>query len=266
MNHALSEDAVVGVVGEPGAVVDAVVDVLEAAGRSPVVDSARGVIGQDPAFVIAVGDAALFSLVAADVAVPVLPVDAGPEVGGGVGVGVASVPGGRTAVQSALNRLVAGDWTTVDRPVVAADPLGARALADLVVVTAEPAQISEYAVCTGAETIARFRADGLVVATAVGSPGYARAAGGPVLAPDSESVVVVPVGAFVTDPEEWVLPVDALEVTVQRDEMPVELHADDRTVGTVDPGTSLTFRRDGRITLAVVEESRSGFVSEQPDR
>lgn len=248
MNSPLSTDAVVGVVGNPQTVVDAVVDTLNASGHTSVVDSAQEVLAHEPAIVIAAGEPALGSLVSHGVAVPVLPVDAGR--------GVRSVPPDRAGVESAVDRLVAGDWTTVDRPVVAADPPGARALFDLMIATAEPAQISEYTVRVDVEPIARFRGDGVVVATPAGSVGYARAAGGPVVTPDTAAVVVAPVGAFATNVDTWVLPVERLALTVERDETTVEVRADDRTVGALDSNAVVRFRREDTLAIAVVEESR----------
>lgn len=262
MSDPLSEGATVGVVGEhpavAGAVVDAVVGAVEAAGRPPVVGSGREVLAHDPEVVVAVGEPALLSLVPAGVDAPVLPVDAGR--------GVRSVPGDRTAIERAVDRLVAGDWTAIEHPVIVADPAGARALTDLTLVSAEPAQISEFTVGAGDETVANFRADGVAVATPAGSVGYARAAGGPVLAPDVAAVVVVPVAPYAIDVDHWVLPVEAAALTVERDEIPVELLADDRSVGTVAPGESVTFRRDGTLAVAVVEESRSFYARESRER
>lgn len=270
MRDPLPEDAVVGVVAVTGErrdasaaldadevddaddadeVVDAVVAHLAATGRSPVVDTAEAVLAHDPAIVIAVGEPALLSLVPTGVNVSVLPV--------GAGRGVRSVPAAGPAVEEAVDRIVAGDWTTVERPVVGARPSGGRALLDLMVATAEPARISEYSVRFDDVPIARFRGDGVVVATPAGSLGYARAAGGPVTAPESGAVVVVPVGVFATDSDTWVVPVDTIELTVHRDETPVELRADGRTVGRVAPDDPVTFRVEDTLAVAVVEESRS---------
>lgn len=261
MSGPLPDDAVVGVVADctagpenvPGpvfeTVVDTVLDAVEATGRSAVVDSARAVIANDPDVVIAIGEPALLSLVAHVVDVPVLPV--------GAGRGVRSVLPYRTDVNGAVDRLLSGDWTTVERPILAAQPAGARALLDLMLATAEPARISEYTVRIDDEPIAHFRGDGVVVATPAGSVGYARAAGGPVLAPDRDAVVVVPVGAFATDVDNWVVPNERLGLVVQRDERTVELRADDRTVGTVEPGVPVTVRREDTLAVALVDESRS---------
>lgn len=56
---------------------------------------------------------------------------------------------------------------------------------------------------------ATFRADAVVVATATGSTGYSLAAGGPILYPQSNDFVIVPVAPHLTIPYPLVLPNDA---------------------------------------------------------
>jgi NAD+ kinase len=238
---------VVGVVGDHPAVVEAV----EAAGGRPRVADARSVAAADPARVVAIGEAALLATVRAGVDVPTLPVEAGRA--------VRSVPG--MAVEPAVERLLDGEFEVVDYPVVdVRSALGSiRALQDVMLVTAEPARISEYTVRSGGDLVDRFRADGVVVATPAGSQGYARACGGPVMEPGTEVLVVVPVSPFATDQDSWVLPLDAVELSVERDETPVELLADDCAAGTVARGETVRLTRDGRFPVAVVPESYDTF-------
>jgi NAD+ kinase len=56
------------------------------------------------------------------------------------------------------------------------------------------------------ETMATYRADGLLVATPSGSTGYALAAGGPVLHPQSQDMILMPVCSHVTFDKALVLP------------------------------------------------------------
>jgi NAD+ kinase len=109
---------------------------------------------------------------------------------------------------------------------------------------------------TPEEFAVRVRADGVVAATPVGSRGYARAAGGPVVVPGSGVGTVVPIAPFATDTESWVLGLDGLALSVERDGVPVEVLADDRPLGTVEPGTAVRLAPDGALELALVPESR----------
>jgi NAD+ kinase len=211
--------------------------------------SAAGVLDADTDAVVALGERALVDLVAAglDSDRPVLPVDAGAS--------VRSVP--RSAAPGAVEALLDGSWTPVELPLLSAQ--GADALFDFTLVTSEPARISEYTVVSGEERVATVRADAVVVTTPTGSPGYAKAADGPVLAPGTGVIGVVPVAPFATDADHWVLPDDAVRLVVERDEAPVELLADGRSVGTVPANEPIPIARERSLTVAVVEGSQRFF-------
>lgn len=240
----------IGVVGD-GPPADAVASAARACGADVVAGVAGDVLAADPERLVAVGESALSTLVRAGVDAPVLPVDAGD--------GVGSVPG--DAVEPAVERFVSDDWTPDERPVldVAIDDREARALYDAMLVTTDPVSISEYSVRVGDDTtVAQFRADGVVVATPAGSHGYAHAAGGPVLGPDTDAVAVVPVAPFTTDRSHWVLD-PPVTLAVEREETPVSLLVDGDDRGEVPAGESVALRWGGTVTLASVPEGRPFF-------
>jgi NAD+ kinase len=239
------EGPTVGVVG------DDVSDVLSAAGARPVHGDPGTAIDTDPSVLVAVGERALATVARREPAVPVVPVAAGR--------GTRSVPRGE--LPRVARRLVEGDWTVDSHPLLAVVADGDRTLVafDAMLVTEEPADISEYTVRTGGETVAQFRADGVVVATPAGTPGYSRAAGGPVVATGLDVLVVVPVAPFATSLDHWVVPLDGVAVAVERDEAPVEVLADDRSVGTATPGQPVRIRHAGQLDLVRVPESVSPF-------
>lgn len=250
MSERPPEGTRVGVVGGSSAVVDAV----RGSGGDPVEGDVAAVVGSDPAAVVAVGEGALVDLVVAGVEAPVLPVS--------VDDSVRPVP--ESAVEPAVASVLAGEFDAVDYPLLAAEGASGtdgpvRALFDLTLVTAEPARISEYTVSSSGELVAAFRADGVVVATAAGSTGYARAAGGPVLAPGPDVVAVLPVSPFATDADHWVLPADGVGLVVERDETPVRLVADGRDAGAVEPGRTLELSTRGTLTVAIVDASTGFF-------
>lgn len=189
---------------------------------------AAQVVERNPTVVIAVGDGSVASLVQAGVTVPVAPVDTS---GGLRPVAPDRVPG-------VLRRGLDSGFQTRELPLLESGVRGnqpSRSVFDAMVVTAEPARISEFSV-EGPGWADRYRADGVVVATPVGTAGYARALGGPVVTPTADALAVVPIAAFarrsttrVTDPA------GPLTVTVERDEGEVTLLADGRPTGTVPP-------------------------------
>ena len=204
--------------------------------------------------VVAVGEGALVDLATAGVAAPVVPVSTPGS--------VRPVPA--SGIESAIASVLAGGFEAVDHPVLSLAASGsdgdlARALFDLALVTTEPARISEYTVLHGDERVSTVRADGVVVATPAGSTGYARAADGAVLAPETGVAVVVPISPFATDADPWVLPVDEVGLRVERDEATVDLVADGRVVGPIEAGRTLRLSTRGWLTVAVVEASTGAF-------
>lgn len=200
----------------------------------------------DPRFLIAVGEASLCALAtnAERVTVPVIPVEAG------TGHGIDSVshkelPG----LLSSLRTSEGPDCQTISHPVLGVsvaqpnsnrDPQPqAHALVDVHLTTADPAQIAEYTVTSMGERVSRIRADGVVVATPAGSRGYAHAAGGPRIQPESGTGSVVPIAPFALSGDHWVVPLSEIGLSVERD-VDVELFVDGIRRAAVRRTDSLT--------------------------
>lgn len=206
----------IGLVG-PVAAVD---ELTAAAGAVEVTrGSAAEVVETAPDAIVAVGERAVIDLAAESVACPILPVRAGP--------GLGSVD--LETAASSLARLADDRFSRRSRPVVAVssgDERVGQAVYDAMLVTSEPARISEFSIAATAP-IEDFRADGVVVATPAGSHGYARTAGGPVVDVGSEVVTVVPVAAFTTRPGRWVLD-PPITIHIERNEGEISLLLDDQ--------------------------------------
>lgn len=210
---------------------------------------ARGGRVVDPAaaeLLLAVGEPALLSLAEQPPSTPVLPVTSGERVHA-----VA-----RADLESALDAVFDGEYRTARHPVLGLAIDGrevARAVTDAMLITAEPARISEYGVETDAGHAERFRADGVVVATPLGSDGYAGAAGGPTIE-TGVGLSVVPISPFSTHARTWVS-TPPLELTVERDESEVLLLADDRDTEIVPPWEPVALTVPERFDLVRVPES-----------
>lgn len=214
--------------------------------------SAAEVLAGDPAVVVADGDDALVDLVREGVDAPVIPVATGP--------GIRSVPEERLA--TVLDRFVGGG--DVDRQsyqlLEMATPDGAvEVLFDVLLVAAEPARISEYAVHWTDQQVARFRADGVLASTPAGSAGYNARADGPVIAPGTGVVAIVPIAPFTTDSDRWVLPPDGISLTIEREEPPIDVVADGRVVAGLSNGDTIALSTGGDFETVVTPESETFF-------
>lgn len=94
----------------------------------------------------------------------------------------------------ALERTMSGDWLPWKLPVLAVQPDGATgewAVNDFVAVRHGAGQLVANVSVDG-ELYVRMAGDGVIVATGLGSSGYSMAAGGPILADDTDAFVVTP--------------------------------------------------------------------------
>jgi NAD+ kinase len=68
-----------------------------------------------------------------------------------------------------------------------------EALNEVVVSKGDIARMGDFAVELDGKTVARFRADGVIVSTPTGSTAYTLAANGPILTPDVDALIVTPI-------------------------------------------------------------------------
>lgn len=106
----------------------------------------------------------------------------------------------REELDLALNRLAARDFSIEQRMVLETEIVGARdsrftlppALNDVVVHKAGVARMIQLGVKVDGQDVGPYSADGLIIATPTGSTAYSLSAGGPIVAPDVDALVVTP--------------------------------------------------------------------------
>lgn len=125
------------------------------------------------------------------------------------------------------------------------------ALNDVVLHKGGFARLASVRVAANGETIAYYAADGVVLSTPTGSTAYSLSAGGPVVYPTLETILVTPVSAHTLAIRPVVLP-SSCEVTLQAEDGPDELLVTiDGQVGTTfAPGETLSVcRAEGGVLI-----------------
>jgi len=153
---------------------------------------------------------------------------------------------------SALMRFARRDYLVESRMAIRARVLDAFgrerhnwvALNDVVLHKGGFARVVELRVCADGETMATYGADGVVISTPTGSTAYSLSAGGPVVFPTLEALVVTPVSAHALAIRPLILP-PGTEVTVQAEGFPEELLVtiDGQVGSTFASGETLSIRR-----------------------
>ena len=166
----------------------------------------------------------------------------------------------------ALSLLATGDYIIEQRMVIetftSAEPEKKwRALNDVVLHKGGRARVFRIHARVDGELIGAYAADGLIVCTPTGSTAYSLSAGGPVVAPTVESIILTPISPHTMSVRPLVLPPNA-EITLHADASPEELMVTvDGQVGTTfAPGDTLTVRRADRPTLMIRFRDGSFFV------
>jgi NAD+ kinase len=176
---------------------------------------------------------------------------------------------GRDETELALRRLAAGDYLAERRMQLEAQALdgagGIRkrwfALNDVVLHKGGFARVLHLTVSASGDPVGRYAADGIVFSTPTGSTAYSLSAGGPVVMPTLESIVLTPISAHTLAIRPLVLAAD-VELRVHANDGPEELLVTvDGQVGmTFAVGETLLVRRAERYAL-IVRFPGSSFFS-----
>ena len=119
-----------------------------------------------------------------------------------------------------------------------------RALNDFVVHKGGFARVVRVGIAVNGESIGTYAADGVIVSTPTGSTAYSLSAGGPVVVPIVESILLTPISAHALGVRPLVVPADA-EVAIDTSQSSEALMVTvDGQVGTeLVPGEMLVVRR-----------------------
>ena len=153
--------------------------------------------------------------VAAPLGIPILPVNLGrlgfiAEIGRGEWLAaIASWARGELPVSERL-MLAVEAWRDGERVA------SFRAMNDATVSAQGIAKLIGFGISLGESAPVRYRADGVIVATPTGSTAYNLAAGGPVLHPEMEAMIINPVCPFTLSNRPLVVPaMEAVEITIE---------------------------------------------------
>jgi NAD+ kinase len=167
----------------------------------------------------------------------------------------------------AVGDIVAGAYTvderlTVDVLVEQADqpPIRSWALNEMTVEKRERERMLEVLVDVDARPLSRYGCDGVVCATPTGSTAYAFSAGGPVVWPEVEALLLVPISAHALFNRPLVTaPTSTIRITVHPYAPSAVVSCDGRRVFDVGPGAVVTVRR-GELPVRVVRLRPSPFT------
>lgn len=170
-------------------------------------------------------------------------------------------------VQGALDPILAGDFQTVSRMRFEVgteregEPLGGHlALNDAVITRSELSRVLDIETSIDGVAVTTYHGDGLIVATPTGSTAYSLSAGGPILHPALDALVLTPICPHTLTQRPIVLPPTAcVEARVILREGRAQLTVDGQEGWTLEHGDRVTVRRSEHPVQFVVSPFRSRF-------
>lgn len=135
------------------------------------------------------------------------------------------------------------------------------ALNDGVVSASGSSKIVYYEVSVSGAVLGEYRADGMIVATPTGSTAYSLAAGGPIVHPEAETLILTPICPHSLSNRPVVVP-GAEEVSIRlsfHQRTDISLTVDGRDVFPLLPGDEVVFRVLDHKTLLIRSDKRNFY-------
>ena len=168
---------------------------------------------------------------------------------------------------SALEAILAGDYKVQERLMLTVELRRGeelitknRVLNDVVVNKSALARIIEIETYLNNQFLNRFRADGLIVSTPTGSTAYNLSAGGPIIFPSMNAVVITPICPFTLSNRPIVVPDDSvIEVRLMTENEEVALTLDGQVGFPLQAGDRAMIRKSNATFNLVQPANRNYF-------
>jgi NAD+ kinase len=101
----------------------------------------------------------------------------------------------KNGIKEALNQLIAGDFDVEDRMMLygSKGDEGAYALNDIVLARCSSIQVLNFNIYVNGLYLNNYHADGMIVSTPTGSTAYNMSAGGPIVEPSAQMILLTPI-------------------------------------------------------------------------
>jgi NAD+ kinase len=173
----------------------------------------------------------------------------------------------------ALESILAGNYRLDSRVMLAVEVfrgpdrlMKSRVLNDVVVNKSALARIIEIEASLNEQFVNSFRADGLIVSTPTGSTAYNLSAGGPIIYPSMEAVVITPICPFTLSNRPIVVPDDALiEVRLKTPKEEVAATLDGQVGQALEAGDRVLIRKS-RTRFNIVQPTNRNYFEVLRDK
>ena len=159
-------------------------------------------------------------------------------------------------MQPSVQRLIANDYEVLERTFVDATlqrngnaPIQHQAMNDIVIKAADSGRTLGFSITIDRQPVARYRADGVIIATPTGSTAYSLAAGGPIIFPTLKAMTITPICPHTLTFRPVVVP-DTVEICIVAE--PSKLYIDGIETAMLDNATEVICKI-GSKTLNLIQ-------------
>lgn len=170
-------------------------------------------------------------------------------------------------IEDAIDQIVDGNYELEPRMMlrgILKDGLKENALNDIVVSRIGSIRIVNFQIYVNGTYLNTYQADGIIISTPTGSTAYNLSAGGPVVEPTAELIVITPICSHSLNSRSIILaPKDTIEIEIGKSHgihtEGAEVAFDGESIQKLYTGESFTVRR-ARETTALIKLSKVGFL------
>jgi NAD+ kinase len=133
-------------------------------------------------------------------------------------------------------------------------------LNDVVINKSDLARIIEMEVFINDHFVNRYRADGLIISTPTGSTAYNLAAGGPIVHPETETIIISPICPHALTNRPIVVNDDShIQIRLRSKDESVSITYDGQIWRSIDPEKLITVKKSKTSTMLVVPKNKNYY-------
>ncbi len=166
-------------------------------------------------------------------------------------------------IEISVDKLLANEFTIQKRMMLSSFEDRVLALNDIVIKGDSFSRTSKLFLSINDKVVCDYLADGIIISTPTGSTAYTLSAGGPVVAPDLQAVVIVPICPHTLTARPLVIPADEkIAITSCKTCNRLKMSADGQDTIDISPDDKILIRKSSiNAKLVVLKKENNEFYS-----
>ena len=166
-------------------------------------------------------------------------------------------------VEESVEKLIKGQYTLQNRMMLSAMDNNIIALNDIVIKGDSFSRTSKLFLSVNKKLVCDYLADGIIISTPTGSTAYTLSAGGPVISPDLDAIVIVPICPHTLTSRPLVIPADEIvEITSCKTCNRLKMSADGQDTTDLSSEDIIVIKKSEiRAKLVILEKENNEFYS-----